>query len=203
MASMFKNMDNSLIKSMMQMQGINMSDEQLNMMKNNMNPQMMKMAANAPSNSIPNFRNNTKSKSNSNLNRDSNSTPENKNTNTNSIPEEQNVNTNTNNNYNNTNNSSSAGFPYPDMGNMDLGKMMEFTQKNPQFLKMMGPQMSQMFGGGENGNPKMDPNLMMNAMQNILWLLNLPSRIKQFFLSTRGKLFILVIIVLIGSYLYR
>jgi hypothetical protein len=198
---MFKNMDNSFIKSMMQMQGINMTDDQLNLMKNNMNPDMMKMAANTQSNNIPSFPGNGNMPSfpNNNTN-SSNSNSENLNREPSPTQENQ-ANQNSNNITNTNNTPSPAGFP--DMGNMDMGKMMEMIQNNPQMMNMMGPQMSQMFGNGANGAPNMDPNLMMSSMQTILWIMGIPSRIKQFFSSTRGKLLILLIVVLIGSYFYR
>jgi hypothetical protein len=72
---------------------------------------------------------------------------------------------------------------------------MSFVQNNPQLLKMMGPQMSQMFGNN-------DPH-MMKAVENIMWLMSMPQRIKAFFGSTKGKMLILIIIVLVIAYFYR
>jgi hypothetical protein len=63
---------------------------------------------------------------------------------------------------------------------------------------MMGPQMSQMFGGGAAGGANND--MMMKSMQNIIWLMSLPSRIKAFFSSTRGLLLLGVFLVLIIAY---
>jgi hypothetical protein len=201
---MFKNMDNSFIKSMMQMQGMNISDEQLNMMKNNLNPQLMKMAANTNTNNIPVQIPSYTNTQNSNLNYSNNNLNTEPNTNSNITSSNSNI-TSSNSNVNNYS-SPSAGFP--DLGNMDMSKMMEFIQKNPQMMNMMGSQMSGMFGGGggangANGNPNIDPNLMMNSIQTILWLMSIPSKIKQFFYSTQGKLFILLLVFLLGYYLKR
>jgi hypothetical protein len=102
-----------------------------------------------------------------------------------------------------------SGMPkgFPDMNNMDLSSMMKFVQDNPQIMNMMGPQMSQMFGGGQGGangatgGPNgMNNDMMMKSMQNILWLMTLPSRIKAFFTSTRGLLFIGLFVMLIIAY---
>ena len=193
MTSMFKNMDNATIKSMMQMQGMSMSDDQINLMKTSINPQIMKMAAS--NNPPPSFLNN-------NPNNITTSTP------SQNIPiSEQNQENNLNNEQIFSNNNQKPNiFPtggFPDMANMDMGSMMDFMQKNPQIMNMMGPQMSKMFGGNGNGNGNMDPNLMMNTMQTILWVFSIPSRIKQFFSSLRGRLLILFIIILIIAYIYK
>jgi hypothetical protein len=92
---------------------------------------------------------------------------------------------------------------FPDLKNMDMNSMLKFVQDNPQILNMMGPQMSKMFGGGMGGANGMNNEVMMNSMQNILWIMSLPQRIRAFFTSTRGMMFSLFIIILIFSYLYK
>lgn len=194
MASMFKNMDNATIKSMMQMQGMSMSDDQINMMKTSINPQIMKMAAS--NNPPPTFLNNNPN--NITTSTPSQNIPISQQTQENNLNNEQEVISN--------NNQKPSMFPsgsFPDMANMDMGSMMDFMQKNPQIMNMMGPQMSKMFGGNGNETGNMDPNLMMNAMQTIIWVITIPSRIKQFFSSLRGRLLILFIIILIIAYLYK
>ena len=195
-SSMFRNVDNAVIISMMEMQGISMTEEILNMIKTHINPEMMKIAANTPTEIIPSF------SSTMNVKREpfSNSTSENQNMNTD---------TNSNNNSKSTNNPSSGVFP--DIGNIDMSKAMEYMNKNPQIRKMMAPHINHMFGGGGgNGNgdgnsnsddmDNLDPNLMMNTLQNIIWFLNLITRINQFLLSIPGRLFLFAMVVLIGSY---
>lgn len=191
---MFKNMDNNMIKSIYQMQGMNITDEQINFMKNNMNPDLMKMAADmnptfpAPSNNNNNQNISTQNTTNSgdNLNSENYSS---------NSPNANSSSVNNTNQQQNPNPFGSGGFP-----NMDMNSMMDFIQKNPNIMNMMGPQMSNMFGGGANG---MDPNLMMNSMQTILWIMSFPSRIKQFFSSTKGKILILCLLFLIISYFFR
>lgn len=181
MSNMFKNLDNSFIKSIMQAQGINMTDEQLNFMKSNMNPQMMKMAANTNVNSnfIP-----------SNLNSS---------TSTSTVNNRQNETINSNGNQSSKDSSFSGGIP--DMANIDMSKMMEMIQKNPQMMNMIGSQMNSMFRGGHNGNLDIDPNIMMNSMQTIFWIMSVPTRIKNFLLSFRGMLLFVLIIAIITAYL--
>lgn len=166
---MFKNMDTNTIKAMTQMQGMNLTDDMINMMKNNITPEMMKMAASV---------NNT----NSNISS----------INTNNYTDALN-----NNDSINSNNPSTMNGGLP---NMDMSSMMNFIQKNPQIMNMMGPQMSNMFGGA---NPNIDPNMMMSTMQTIFWIISLPSRIKNFFTSTRGILLIICIITLIYAYFFK
>jgi len=74
--------------------------------------------------------------------------------------------------------------------------MLKFAQQNPEMLKnIMGN--SGMFGGGQ------DNQKMMQSMETILWLLGFPQRVKSFFGSTQGKLFIVFVIILIIAYYYR
>jgi len=188
-------MDNNTIRSMYQMQGMNLTDEQINFMKNNINPNMMKMAAeiNTP---LPNT-NSYSTNNDSNINNQSNSS----NIDNNNLINENQISNIINNNVNNVSgqqqmpNAFANGFP-----NMDINSMMDFIQKNPNIMNMMGPRMSNMFGGANSG---MDPNLMMNSMQTILWIMSLPTRIKQFFSSLRGKLLLLFLFILIISYFFR
>jgi hypothetical protein len=192
---MFKNMDNNMIKSIYQMQGMNITDEQLKFMKNNMNPDLMKMAADMnpsfpiPSNNNSNTQNsnnlNTNNSNGSNLNNENQSTDNSNSNNAHvSIPAQQPI----------QNPFGNGGFP-----NMDMNGMMDLISKNPNIMNMMGPQMSNMFGNA-NG---MDPNLMMNSMQTILWVVSLPTRIKQFLSSAKGKISILCLLILIIAYFFR
>jgi hypothetical protein len=198
MVEMFKSMDTATIKSMMSMQGMNISDDQINMMKN-MNPDMLKVIKNMTRSGTGGFRNmaqnypNTTNYSNNNI---SNSSPSNQNNPYNNFSNN-NISNNPPSNQNNPpNNSQMPPFKggFPDLKNMDINSMMKFMQDNPQIMNMMGPQMSQMFGPGANNE------MMMKSMQNILWIVSLPSKIKAFFTSTRGMMFIMLVIVLIVSY---
>ena len=186
---MVKTMDNATLKSMMSMQGMNLSDDQIAMMKNNLSPEMMKMMKNnsggmtsrTPNsfNATPSTNTNLSNNITESLTQENNSQP--------SLP-----------NFNNF-----KGFP--DMKNMDMGSMMKMVQDNPQIMNMMGPQMSQMFGGGQGGEAQggMNNDMMMKTMQNIFWLMSLPSRIKAFITSTRGMLIISLVLILIIAYFYR
>jgi tetratricopeptide (TPR) repeat protein len=215
--SMFKGMDNSMIKNMMQMQGMNMSDDQINMMKNNINPDMFKMMANNPDlmeNAAKFNMNNMNANINNNNNTNSTSQPRETRRETSIDREESSfggmeqnsnkTNSNTslsnNNGNNNSGNNSASPMPFPGLGNMDMSSMLKFVQSNPEMMKMMGPQMSSMMGGGSQGG---NPDMMMNAMQNILWVMSIPSRIKAFFKSTRGMIFLACAIILIIAYFYR
>lgn len=182
-------MDNNMIKSVYQMQGMNITDEQINFMKNNMNPDLMKMAVDMnPNSPIPSSNN-------------SNNTTENKKTNLNNESYDNVNNSNNNISVSNQNQQQPVNFPFGNgnLPNMDMKSMMDFISKNPNIMNMMGPQMSQMFGNG-NG---MDQNLMMNSMQTILWFMSIPTRIKQFFSSTQGKILILCLLFLIIAYFFR
>ena len=79
----------------------------------------------------------------------------------------------------------------PNLGNMDITQMMEFIKKNPELLKMISPQLSQMMGG-----KNIDPEIMMKSMENIMWIFSIPGRIKRFMLSWRGVCLIVFIIAI-------
>lgn len=182
MTDMFKSMDNSMIKNMMKMQGLDISDQQLELMKNNMNTNMLKMMSKSPymDNAINNIPNNG-NQTNVNVNA--------------SIA--------TTNNSSNTsaqiNNNIPTNIPnFGDLSKMDMGSMMKFVQDNPQMLNMMGPQFANMFG--KEGS---DPDVMRKSMESILWLITMPQRVKAYFTSTQGKLLILFILILIIAYFYR
>ena len=166
MFNMMKNMDNATFKNMMKMQGMDISDDQLNMVKNSMNPDMFRMMA-KNSDKFDNLPTPTKTNSLDNEN----------------VPPQT------------TKPTTTQQQPFNMPQNMDMSSMMSFIQNNPQLLNMMGPQFSQMFGNN-------DPH-MMKAIQNIMWLMSMPQRIKAFFSTTNGKMLILVIIVLIIAYFYR
>jgi hypothetical protein len=100
-------------------------------------------------------------------------------------------NNNINNTINTTSNSNNPQQQMPNLGNMDFSQMMEFIKKNPELLKMVSPQLSQMMGG-----KNVDPELMMKSMENILWIFSIPSRIKKFMLSWRGVCLIIFIIAI-------
>jgi hypothetical protein len=173
MTSMIKNMDNETFKNMMKMQGMEVSDDQLNMIKNNINPDMFKMMA-------------------KNSDKFEHLIPPNKGTTTSSNLDNENTRPS---GTVTTNQPTPSNQPFNMPQNMDMSSMMSFVQNNPQLLKMMGPQISQMFGNN-------DPH-MMKAVENIMWLMSMPQRIKAFFSSTKGKMIILFIIVLIIAYFYR
>lgn len=177
------------------MQGMNIPDDQINFIKNNLNPDLMKMAADMnPSFPIPSSgdssmqqsTNNQNTNKNNNLNNESYSSKNANNASVSNQTQQQQPMTNP--------------FGNGGMTNIDMSSMMDFIQKNPNIMNMMGPQMSQMFGGAANG---MDPNLMMNSMQTILWIMSLPSRIKQFFSSIQGKVLLICLLFLIISYFFR
>jgi hypothetical protein len=198
-------MDNSMIKQMMQMQGMQMSDEQINMMKTNINPDMFKMMANNPEmmENAAKFKMNNQSnttstnnssqsyqstQSNSNIKRDSSIDREES---FGGIEQSQNM-TRTQQPQQN------MQFPTGLPGNMDMSSMFKFVQNNPDIMKMMGPQMANMMGGqGQN------PEVMMKAMENIMWLISIPQRTKAFFTSTRGIIFLVCMMILILAYFYR
>ena len=162
-----KNMDNDMIRNMMKMQGMDITDDQINLMRNNINTDLFKTIA-KNSDILENVGKMNTQKCNLN--------------NENIEP----------------NRTSQPTTSMPTMpGNMDMSSMLSFVQNNPQLLNMMGPQMAKMFG--KDGN---DPHVA-KALENIIWLMSLPQRIKAFFSSTRGKLIILAIIVLIITYFYR
>ncbi len=161
----------------MAMQGMNMSDQQIEMMKN-IDPQMLQMAK----------------KNKMNFNQGGINTNGNVSKN---IPNTTDTNAISNNNQRNDT-LPPQNNPFPNMNNMDINGMLKMIQDNPQLMNMMGPQMANMFGGNEANS-----QLMMNSMQNILWLISLPQRIKEFFKSTRGLLFLSIFVILILAYYYR
>ena len=156
-----KRMDNQTMKNLMAAQGMNLSDQQINMMKNSLSPELLRMVQNQ------NFQN-----PNMNANGNINSN-------------------NINNTINTTSNSNNPQQQMPNLGNMDFSQMMEFIKKNPELLKMVSPQLSQMMGG-----KNVDPELMMKSMENILWIFSIPSRIKKFMLSWRGVCLIILLIAI-------
>ena len=162
-----KNMDNQTLKNLMAAQGMNLSDEQIEMMKNSLSPELLRMVQNQ------NFQNPPMNQNNNN-----------------------NINDNTNNNINTNNitNNNTQNPPMPNLGNlgnMDFTQMMEFIKKNPQILKMVSPQLSKMMGGKD-----IDPEIMMKSMENIMWIFSIPGRIKRFMLSWRGICLIVFIIAI-------
>ena len=160
-----KNMDNQTLKNLMAAQGMNLSDQQIEMMKNSLSPELLRMVQNQ------NFQNPPMNQNNNNSNNDITNN---------------NINTNVN-----TNNNSTQPPQMPNLGNMDFTQMMEFIKKNPQILKMVSPQLSQMMGGKD-----IDPELMMKSMENIMWIFSIPGRIKRFMLSWRGICLIVFIIAI-------
>ena len=160
-----KQMDNQTLKNLMAAQGMNLSDQQIEMMKASLSPELIKMAQNQ------NFPN-PNPMTNTNVN---------------------NINNNTNNNINNNTNINNNVQPpqMPNLNNMDFSQMMDFVKKNPELLKMVSPQLSQMMGG-----KNVDPEIMMKSMENILWIFSLPGRIKRFMLSWRGICFVILIIAI-------
>ena len=79
----------------------------------------------------------------------------------------------------------------PNLANMDFQQMLDFIKKNPELLKMISPQLSQMMGG-----KNIDPEVMMKSMEKIMWIFSIPGRIKRFMFSWRGICFIIFIIAI-------
>ena len=154
MLNQMKSMDNQTLKNMMATQGMNLTDQQIEMMKMSLTPETFKMM------------------------RDPNFNPKMANT----------FNTNINNNQHGNNNMPPQ---MPNLANMDYQQMFDFIKKNPDLLKMVSPQISQMMGG-----KNIDPELMVKSMEKIMWLFSLPGRIKRFMLSWRGICFIVFIIAI-------
>jgi hypothetical protein len=188
MSNMFSGMDNNTIRSMMQAQGMNISDDQINLMKNG---DMIKSAQRQMKQNPEMFNNMADMQKNSNF--------MNNNMNTSNVSENSNsVNTNTNTSPNPT-----PQMPQmPNLGdlpkNMDMKSMMEFVQKNPDILKMMGPQMANLMGG-QNGS---DNPGMASALSTVIWLLGLPQRIKKFITSPSGLLISGLSVYFIYSYFW-
>ena len=166
-----KQMDNQTLKNLMAAQGMNVSDQQIEIMKASLSPELIKMAQNQ---NFPNPMANTNNMNNTNNN----------------------TNINTNNNININNSAQPPQMQMPNINNMDFSQMMDFIKKNPQFLNMVSPQLSQMMGG-----KNINPEIMMKSMENLLWMFSLPGRIKRFMLSWRGIcLIILIIAVFYGIF---
>ena len=151
---------------MMAMQGMNLTDQQIEMMKMSLTPETFKMMKD-PNFNPPNIGNTF----NNNLNNNNNS----------------------NNNINNNNVSpSNNNMPQmPNLANMDFKQMMEFIKKNPQLLNMISPQLSQMMGG-----KNVAPEIMMKSMEKIIGIFDTLGRIKRFMFSWRGICFIIFIIAI-------
>lgn len=200
---MFASMDNQTIRSMMAAQGMNLSDDQINLMKNRdliknakqqmkNNPEIYEKVKQMKSSGInPSSQFNTNYSSNTNDQSRTSPTTNNTSVSSNSS------NTNNNTNMNNVNPGS-----FPDMStfpkNMDMKSMMDFVSKNPDMLKMISPQMAQMFGGNNGGDNKQ----MQSMMETIIWLFSLPQRIKKFCTSPTGLLIIGLFLYLIYNYFW-
>jgi len=166
---------------------MNLTDEQINMMKMSLTPETLKMMQN-PNLNIPNYNmNNNNNNINNNIN--------NNNINNNEI------NTSSNNNNNGLNRNQTMNNPsmpnLPNLGNMDFQQMLDFIKKNPEIMKMISPQLSNMMGG------KGDPDMMIQMIEKMLWIFNIPSRLKKFFTSFRGICFIILFIALIIAFFKR
>ena len=119
MINQMKNMDNQTLKNMLSAQGMNITDQQIDMMKMTLTPETFKMM------------------------RDQNFHPPNMgNAFNNNINNGNNANNNSNNNVNN-----SMPQQMPNFANMDFNQMLDFIKKNPELLKMVSPQLSKMMGG--------------------------------------------------------
>ena len=163
MVNQMKSMDNQTLKNLMASQGMNITDQQIEMMKTAITPETLKMLKNnnfqPPNINNPNIQNNQNNQNNQNIS--------NNNINNNAMPQ------------------------MPNLNNMDFSQMMNFVKSNPELLKSLSPQLSQMLGG-----KNIDPQIMMKAMDNIMYLVSIPGRIKRFFLSWRGICFIIFIIAI-------
>ena len=162
---MIKRTDTEALKKMLSSQGINYSTQEIELMKNSLNPEMMKMMRSSNLGPRPGMSQGS------------------------AVPPS-------------TQGSASqpASEPpkMPNLGNMDLNSMLQFVKSNPEIMKMVSPQLAQMFGGKEA-----DPELMMKTLDKIQWIINIPTRIKKFFTSWRGIAIILLIIALIIGFIYR
>ena len=137
MIEQMKNMDNQTMKNLMAAQGMNLTDQQIDMMKASLSPELLKMAQNQ------NFTNPMVNNNNVNNN----------------------TNTNNNINNNNTNNDVNNIQPpqMPNLENMDFSQMMDFIKKNPQLLNLISPQLSKMMGG-KNIDPEIMMKSMEKIM---------------------------------------
>ena len=172
MINQMKSMDNQTLKNIMASQGMNLTDQQIEMMKMSLTPETFKMMRD-PNFNPPNIDN----AYNNNIN--------NNNINNNNLS-----NNNINNNVNPAVNNNSIP-QMPNLSNMDFQQMIDFIKKNPDLLKMISPQLSQMMGG-----KNIDPEIMMKSMEKIMWIFSLPGRIKRFMLSWRGICFIIFIVAI-------
>lgn len=180
----FKSLDNATIAQMMRSQGMNITEEQIEILKNNMSPDTIKMARNNfnrsktqtfPSNPTPNM--NTLNQENQQPQTPPQSQPSSQPTQQPQMP-----------------NFSSM----PNLQNMDFQSMIKFLQDNPEMMKMISPQLASMFGG-KNANP----DLVMKALEKLLWIFSIPSRIKRFFTSFRGICIVILFIAGIIGFIYR
>ena len=162
MIQQMKNMDNQTLKNMMSSQGMNLSDQQIEMMKMSLTPETFKMLKD-PNFNPPNMVN----------------------------PINNNININTNNNINNNQSGNNAPQQMPNLSNMDFQQMMDYIKKNPELLKIISPQLSQMMG-----DKNIDPEIIMKSMEKIMWIFSIPGRIKRFILSWKGICFIILIIAI-------
>ena len=85
----------------------------------------------------------------------------------------------------------------PNIGNMDFQQMLDFIKKNPEIMKMISPQLANLMG--EKG----DSEMMIKAVEKILWIFSIPSRLKKFFTSWRGICVIILFIALIIGFIKR
>ena len=74
--------------------------------------------------------------------------------------------------------------------------MMEFIKKNPELLKMVSPQLSQMMGG-----KNIDPEIMMKSMEKIMGIFDTLGRIKRFMFSWRGIFLLFLLLQFLMDYL--
>ena len=183
-------MDNQSIKNMMQAQGMNISDEQINMMKNG---EFIKNAHKQMRNNPQMFENYKTQMKNSNINTNSNTNSD-KSTSIN--PSTRNCCDHSHSQETQNNNHNQAPPQFPDMSNfpknMDMSSMMDFISKNPDMLKMISPQLAKMFGNSKNGE-------IPPEMQTIMYILGMPQKIKKWFTSPKG----LLISGLAGYFIYN
>ena len=183
-------MDNETIKSMLKANNLDISDDQVNFLKN-------KETFNYINNQIksnPYIQENVKNYNNNN-NRNNDNIIDNKidNNNNNKINRSTNK-EDTNIPNNNPNLLKDFNFPK----NFDMNSIMEFISKNPNILNNMGPQFSNMFGPNNNNSQN-----LIRVINTITYLISLPQKIKSFIKSTKGIIIISLILVLIISYIFN
>lgn len=169
---------------MMRNQGMNITEEQIEVLKNNVSPDTIKMARENfsrsksqafPSNPTPNM--NSPFQGNLQTQAQPQAQPQ-------SQPIQQ---------------PQMPNFPsMSNLQNMDFQSMIKFLKDNPEMMKMISPQLANMFGG-KNGNP----DLVMQALEKLLWIFSIPSRIKRFFTSFRGICIVILFIAGIIGFIYR